>query len=383
MENIFKEFVIENELFVNSKSWEILKATFTQEYIIKDLSDAVVLYNIRLPYREISLEEAKADYQALKGLNSDDLINDGAWGSKFDYKHGFIPKYVGISNVGNKASDYFHQVERWKCDATGYPSPQKTWETEQYRLTLFKALFSLNVKEINPNILRNCISLRKYIAAQFRPSAAKAIYDMFGAKSVLDFSMGWGDRIAGAFASNSVERYVGIDPNPNLIAGYIDQIKFYQSIESKYDRRKKMTLKLYPDRAENEQLHINEKFDLIFTSPPYFDKEKYDQSANQSYIKYKKFDTWMEQFLFKTIDLRTENLNEGGHLVINVSDIYTRKKLFKICDGMNDYIASTGKYDYVGAMGLRMPKRPMSISSDTVGIYGEPVWIWKKNITTT
>jgi hypothetical protein len=45
---------------------------------------------------------------------------------------------------------------------------------------------------------------------------------------------------------------------------------------------------------------------------------------------------------------------------------------------MNDYIASTGKFDYQGAIGFRMPKRPMSKSSGTVGIYGEPIWIWKK-----
>ena len=45
---------------------------------------------------------------------------------------------------------------------------------------------------------------------------------------------------------------------------------------------------------------------------------------------------------------------------------------------MNDFIASIGQYDYVGAIGLRMPKRPMSISSDTIGIYGEPIWIHQK-----
>lgn len=373
MENIFKNYVIENELFVGTEEWNKITYNYTEEVIIKELSDAVVLFDIRLPYRKISLEEATNDYQALKAQNSFDLVKFDKWGSKFGYEYPFLDEYIDLSNVGNKSSDYFHQIERWKCDATGYPSPQKTWETERFRLTLFKALFSLKVKEINPQILRTIISLRKYIAAQFRPSAAKAIYDMFCAKSVLDFSMGWGDRIAGAFASDWVERYVGIDPNSNLILGYVEQIKFYKSID-----KKKMSLKLYPDCAENEQLWIDEEFDLIFTSPPYFDKEKYDQSDIQSYKKYKGFDVWMKEFLFKTIEIRGKNLKRGGHLVINISDIYTRKKLYKICDGMNDYIISTGEYDYIGAIGLRMPKRPMSISSDTAGIYGEPVWIYRK-----
>lgn len=65
-------------------------------------------------------------------------------------------------------------------------------------------------------------------------------------------------------------------------------------------------------------------------------------------------------------------------MVINISDIYTRKKLYNICDNMNDYIKNTKEFEYVGAIGLRMPKRPMSISFETNGVYCEPIWIWQK-----
>ena len=87
----------------------------------------------------------------------------------------------------------------------------------------------------------------------------------------------------------------------------------------------------------------------------------------------------MKNFLNKTIELRGSSLKVGGHLVINISDIYTRKKHYQICNLMNDYIASTNNFEYIGAIGFRMPKRPMSKSSKNVGIYGEPVWVWKKN----
>jgi len=372
MENIFKEFVEGNELYVDEYSWEVLKGKYEQEHIIQQISDAIVEFEIKLPYREITLEDVYRDYEALKKLKFKKLSSIGEWGSKFDYKYDFNHHYIENTNVGNKASDYFHQVERWKCDATGYPSPQKTWENERFRLTLFKALFSLKVTEINPTVLRNLISLRKYIAAQFRPSAAKYIYDYFQAETVLDFSMGWGDRILGAHVSEYVKKYVGFDPNFSLIAGYVEQIKTYQQLGTP------MKFKLVPQCAENPQITLEDEFDLVFTSPPYFDKEKYDQSELQSYKMYRNFDSWMQNFLFKAIELRTENLKSGGHLVINISDIYTRKKLYQICDGMNDYITSTGRFEYKGAIGLRMPKRPMSKSSGTVGIYGEPIWVWKK-----
>jgi hypothetical protein len=368
--NIFANYVTGNEIFVDENDWYDIVDNYSQEFIIKQLSDAIELFEISLPYRNILLGDVQNEYEAL--LNKEDLLCEGKWINKFEYLYPYIDKYIGISNVGNAASDYFHQEERWKCDATGYPSPAKTWENERFRLTLFKALFSLKVKEINPQVFRNIISLRKYIAAQFRPSAAKAIYDYFQAETVLDFSMGWGDRILGAHASKYVKKYIGIDPNINLLNGYSKQIKYYNSIGTP------MEFSLYPECAEDPTLYIPDKVDLVFTSPPYFDKEKYDQSEKQSYVKYKAFDSWMNDFLCKAIELRTQNLKKGGHLVINISDIYTRHKLFKICDRMNDYIGSTNKFTYIGAIGLRMPKRPMSISSDTVGVFAEPIWIWKK-----
>jgi DNA methylase len=373
MNNIFEPYIKEKELYVNPSEWANLQSTYPQEFIIKQVSDSIELFNIKLPYREISLEDAVKDYVALCNLNSNDLIKEGVWVNKFDYKYSFLDKYIDISNTGNKASDYFHQIERWKCDATGYPSPQKTWETERFRLTLFKALFSLKVNEINPTILRSLISLRKYIAAQFRPSVAKVIYDYFQAENVLDFSMGWGDRLVGAHASEYVKKYTGIDPNINLFENYKRQIEVYDEFSEPFDN-----IRIIQGCAEDENIILKDEFDLIFTSPPYFDKEKYDQSDIQSYKKYKEFDNWMNDFLFKSISLRSQNLKSGGYLVINISDIYTRKKRYYICDGMNDYITSTNMFEYIGAIGLRMPKRPMSISSDTVGVFAEPVWIYRK-----
>lgn len=373
--NIFQPYVINNELFVSADAWSKIQNDNDQQTIIQQISDAIVEFEIKLPYKKLSHQDMVDDYIKLNNLDSETLIKKGQWLSKFEYKYPNLDLYIDLNNSGAKASDYFHQVERWKCDATGYPSPEKTWRTERFRLTLFKALFSLKVKLINPDILRNCIALRKYIASQFRPSTAKAVYDYFQAERVLDLSMGWGDRLVGAHTSKSVKRYVGFDPNKNLYINYLSQIREYNIINySNYTN-----YRINSACAEDHTVPLqNEEFDLIFTSPPYFDKEKYDQSPDQSYQKYKKLESWLNDFLFKTIELRTKNLVSGGHLVINISDIYTRHKHLKICDPMNDYIKSLGDFEYVGAMGFRMPKRPQSLSSSNIGIYGEPIWVWKK-----
>ena len=63
----------------------------------------------------------------------------------------------------------------------------------------------------------------------------QAIYDITNAKTVLDTSCGWGDRLAGFFASDA-EEYYGYDPNPNTYQRYQEQISSYNKLLSKPKR---------------------------------------------------------------------------------------------------------------------------------------------------
>ena len=73
------------------------------------------------------------------------------------------------------------------------------------------------------------LRLGTYIATQFKPIVAKVIYNMTDAKTVLDTSMGWGDRLAGFFASNATH-YIGCDPNPNTFKVYSEMIREYSKM---------------------------------------------------------------------------------------------------------------------------------------------------------
>ncbi len=235
-------------------------------------------------------------------------------------------------------------------------------------MTLLNALWTLKFKEINNDVLRSAISLRKYISSQFKPSVAKFIYNYFKANSVLDFSSGWGDRLAGFYASNA-NFYVGIDPNKNVYDKYFEQVNMYNNF---IDNKK---IKLYNSPAEDVKL--DDKFDLIFTSPPYFDIERYSNEQNQSWKKYKQINDWLNFFLFKSLRNFWGNLEKNGHLIINISDVYCHHKIQKICDPMNDFISTLEGAKYVGAIGMRMAKRPNSKALKN-GIFAEPFWIWKK-----
>jgi tRNA1(Val) A37 N6-methylase TrmN6 len=64
-----------------------------------------------------------------------------------------------------------------------------------------------------------------------------------------------------------------------------------------------------------------EKYDLILTSPPYFDLEKYSESCSQSYVRYPEYDQWREGFLNSVITESYRLLKPDGLLVLNVANV--------------------------------------------------------------
>ena len=230
----------------------------------------------------------------------------------------------------------------------------------------------MKMDHVNWHTLRECIVLRKYLASQFPPAVAKELYNLFEAKHILDFSMGWGDRLAGFHASNA-ETYYGTDPNIAVYKNYEKQNKLYGTTKT-------AVFKNSP--AEDLDLS-NEKFDMIFTSPPYFNVEQYSTDESQSYKRYgTDIDLWLKDFLFATIDKCWNSLEDKGTMIINISDIYQNKEVMKICDPMNDYISRLPKAHYAGCMGLRLSKRPNSKNSkkeDSNKTAVEPIWVWKKD----
>jgi DNA modification methylase len=121
------------------------------------------------------------------------------------------------------------------------------------------------------------------------------------------------------------------------------------------------------------------KFDLVFTSPPYYTLERYTQEDNQSWKKYKQLQDWLENFLFKSLSNCWDALEDGGKMVINISDVYAKHTVNKICDPMNDFLDSLKNSKYCGCMGYQMRKRPNSKSlKGKLGRFAEPMWVWKK-----
>lgn len=358
-----------HNLYISSEAWKDLNDTYSKDDIKNAISLHIEENGIPVPKDDISLNLAKLDFYKLKELDATSLLKRGSTFSRYDYKYELSDLYIDTCNIGNKSSNYFHQDSRYLCDSINSPSPHRSWYTKKFRDTLLNCLWTLKFEYIDLKVLKSALHLRKYVASQFRPSAAKCIYQHFNSKNVLDFSSGWGDRLNGFLSCDNTESYLGIDPNDRLFVDYHEQLSTFNKCN------KNVLMKM--ECAED--VYINEKFDTVFTSPPYFNIERYNQEDNQSWKRYKKLNNWLDGFLFPVLEKSWNALNSGGTMIINISDVYSNHTINRICDPMNDFISKLSGANYNGAIGLRMAKRPNSKAVKSDGIFVEPMWVWKKS----
>jgi len=177
---------------------------------------------------------------------------------------------------------------------------------------------------------------------------------MTNAKKVLDTSCGWGDRLAGFFASDA-EEYIGCDPNPNTYKQYLKQIETYNSFLSK---PKKVTI--YNTGAEDLPWDTIKDIDCAFTSPPYFSTERYNEGGekqeNQSWFKFNEYDKWRDDFYLPVSINSFNSLSDKGHLFINIMDPTIKGTRYYSGDELVDSL----KEHFVGQIGMRIMQRPKS-----------------------
>ncbi len=399
VEELFKKFYgMEPYLFIDEKEWQHIITTYEKDEVVDELAKCLHTYPCPIP--EITEQETLKSLRKLKGVQWNDLLINDSWFPRNERKSKYplTDKYFKRDNSGNNASNGFHIHNRWKVDWTRTPSGWRTWQTVKGIKTIVRAFWSLEqvLTKVDLQSIRMATTLRKYVASQFKPSIAKAFYDYYGSENVLDFSAGWGDRLAGFYASEKGKHYVGIDPNLNNHDGYRKQVEFYKKHQSFFEHDREVDL--IPSPAEDVDFtKYHNHFDTVFTSPPYFDVERYTHDDTQSWVRYKNIDSWNKNFLHKTLEKIIPTIKSGGILAVNIADVYNpkTKDYFDICNPMNDFIKSQGML-YRGCIGMEMTKRFNSggagnakseyfeehlkeKTKDTKDVaFGEPIWVWEK-----
>lgn len=143
---------------------------------------------------------------------------------------------------------------------------------------------------------------------KYRTITSKGIVQYFKAKRVLDPCTGWGGRMLGTLSAGSDTYYCGCEPDPNTCEGIMNILSDPAIPEEVTDRAE-----IWNEPVEKvlPLLQKEEKYDLVLTSPPYFNLEFYT-SGQQSTILYKTWDEWVQKWLKPVILGCLACLNSGG-----------------------------------------------------------------------
>lgn len=228
-------------------------------------------------------------------------------------------KYEELNNV----TDYFSEVVRIQCNFKNNISPFDYWV--KFHDELIDGSTDKYGK-FHIDVFRDAMYNSTKFCNNFRISVALSVYKLFNAKNILDPSAGWGDRLLGAIG-HGVESYVGVDPNEQMHPHYDAMIKMLVAPE------KQKNFTMINDGFETAIIP-NNKYDLVFTSPPFFDLESYSKSEKDSIIAYPTFEQWYNKFLLVMLKKSCDNLIVGGHMVLYMSDTSDNRFM----DNMLSYI---------------------------------------------
>lgn len=265
-------------------------------------------------------------------------------------------------------SDLYLEKSRLKTSRAGYPSVIDYWQDPKLRQGLLEKLFH---PQFNPSriitlpLLRELLYQATFESKPFRPTWGKSIICTLFPQSrgkgikILDFSAGWGDRLLAAMATDS--QYTGVDPNLDLKEGH-------QRMISDFGNSDRHRIIYQPfEEIEKEELEkfAPDGYDLILTSPPFFNLEIYPgPEETQSVSRFPTLLSWFQGFLFPSLKKAWDLLRSNGVMAIHLGDT----KDLHLAEITNLFIEERlPRSSYLGTIGL----------SGKIG-EARPIWIWKK-----
>jgi len=274
--------------------------------------------------KPIGETDAETDFETLRTTVSAALLskNDhSASGSGIEFNE--------RCRIGNNIVDFFTFQERLetrgKYDVTFYDFVKNIEEFKKkkfiqnmftYYSTVKNARGLKNEYIVLKEVYNICISAINI----FRPLMAVEVYTKYKPSVILDPCAGWGGRAVGAAVCENV-RYFGIDINHSLQIPYQNMCAFLNSrckSNPNIDSRIHMTI---ADAVTYDYSQIEPKYDMVFTSPPYYFIEKYNH--NKTYDNSK--DEMDEQFYEPLFSNTFLHLLTGGCMALNVNrEIYER-----------------------------------------------------------
>lgn len=250
-----------------------------------------------------------------------------------------------------------HFPNRYFATWKNLPSAVESWCDK--KMIRKAVLFQLRHGDpVHPHRVLRALTLQLRTPTVFRPIVAKFVYDNFCPKNglVWDPCAGYGGRLLGALVAGV--RYLGTDVDPETVRG---NLALAQSFNATKD-----IANVILSPAENFK---PPEVDLVFTSPPYFDRERYSDEENQSWMNYKNVESWIDGFLRPMARNAFQALRRGSYFIINIADL-KEKVPIPLVSIMRDVAANE---NFILEKTLKMPLAKMNRHQSF-----EPVLVFKK-----
>jgi hypothetical protein len=276
------------------------------------------------------------------------------------------------SNAGLRlANAYQHGM--WRAKVSRYLSPMDVFRDDALLRSALKRALTIWPSRYGANASSLRRMLKTYPGAasvsNYRPAIARAVITKYSPEggAVVDFAAGYGGRLLGALATD--RSYLGIEPNRRQIAGYE---RMQRAVGA---QRFDLPNTEFVHGAAEECLPAlrSRSADLVFSSPPFFDWEKYSKGTMQSCRRYPNYPEWHSRFLLPIISDSHRILRRSGFLVVNVTNSNRRPSPIEV-RALAEHCGFSLKETYA----MVFPKVPYLHPRDGRPVKQESVMVFQK-----
>ena len=353
---------------LNSDDLEYEKVIHSIETTDVDYAVDVIFKHYRkygFPHYTITEEDKHLHMKKLMKFNHNTIIESSP--DNYTYKDTIIQTMHALRLAWTYFEPHFWNVPCGNAKMTPW---ENFHDDEEFKKVLRKTWIyhtKFEKNKFSENRVRQCLKMYggTQAVSNFRPTAAKYIYETYGGEDgvVWDMSTGWGGRLIGALSTSNIKKYIGTDPSTVAYEGVCKIKEDFSYIDKEIELHKLGSEVFKPEPNS---------LDLCFTSPPYFDTEKYSDEDTQSYKKYPSEDKWINGFLYKTIENCHTGLKKNGYLLMNIANTSSGKNIEK---GTLD-IAK--RFNFRFEKELKLSLSTLARGGEGTGYKYEPVFVFKK-----
>jgi len=358
--------------------------------------------NLFLPFARFNTPRKIIDDAFVRLINFDPQYDSDPYSvAKIHTKFTFENEYISIHYPKDKSQicvDYFQEEVRMACHRKNKNSHWQYYK-KKYGLNFGTADYE-KYDKLQIEIWNNYYSCTEIFPEMLAGLIKILRIRGYSVKDVLDMSAGRGSRLTAAISVPEIKSYLGTDPNAFSHDWYRTQANYYcdlfnRNIDDKMIeniRRDYRGLKIYERKDINYDFIFNNltkeslvknpdnfrviqsgfetaeigdsKYDIMFSSPPYFDTEIYSNDAQQSINTYNTLESWINDFMLVSMEKIIRCLRPGGLMCINITNSSVSEM-----DWVNPLLSFKSGCNYIGCIGFVKKHSAMA----------QPVFIWQKH----